>query len=153
MAAKEVQFGPSARDKLLHGIDVLADAVKVTLGPKGRNVVLDKAFGAPRITKDGVTVATLSRSQLNCPLQFSDFEEPMLWDSDRPRHVDIDLRPLRGCHSPYQDGHSFHFAMTLGLPVAITVRRVRQHEESAAHRAAYEIGRSRLERRECEHGF
>ncbi|MDG2312464.1 MAG: chaperonin GroEL, partial [Alphaproteobacteria bacterium] len=57
MAAKEVKFGTSARDKLLHGVDTLADAVKVTLGPKGRNVILDKAFGAPRITKDGVTVA------------------------------------------------------------------------------------------------
>ena len=57
MAAKEIKFGPAARDKLLHGVDVLADAVKVTLGPKGRNVILDKAFGAPRITKDGVTVA------------------------------------------------------------------------------------------------
>ncbi len=57
MAPKEVKFGPSARDKLLSGVDVLADAVKVTLGPKGRNVILDKAFGAPRITKDGVTVA------------------------------------------------------------------------------------------------
>ncbi len=57
MAAKEVIFGPSARDKLLHGVDVLADAVKVTLGPKGRNVILDKSFGAPRITKDGITVA------------------------------------------------------------------------------------------------
>jgi chaperonin GroEL len=57
MAAKEVKFGTSARDKLLKGVDTLADAVKVTLGPKGRNVVLDKAFGAPRITKDGVTVA------------------------------------------------------------------------------------------------
>ncbi len=57
MAAKEIVFGPSARDKLLHGVDVLADAVRVTLGPKGRNVILDKAFGAPRITKDGVTVA------------------------------------------------------------------------------------------------
>ena len=57
MSAKEVKFGTSARDKLLHGVDTLADAVKVTLGPKGRNVILDKAFGAPRITKDGVTVA------------------------------------------------------------------------------------------------
>ncbi len=57
MAAKEVKFGTEARDKLLHGIDVLANAVKVTLGPKGRNVVLDKSFGAPRISKDGVTVA------------------------------------------------------------------------------------------------
>jgi chaperonin GroEL len=57
MAAKEVRFGGDARGRMLRGIDVLADAVKVTLGPKGRNVVLDKSFGAPRITKDGVTVA------------------------------------------------------------------------------------------------
>jgi chaperonin GroEL len=57
MAAKEVKFAVEARDKMLHGIDTLAHAVRVTLGPKGRNVVLDKSFGAPRITKDGVTVA------------------------------------------------------------------------------------------------
>ena len=57
MAAKEVKFAVDARDRMLHGIDILADAVRVTLGPKGRNVVLDKSFGAPRITKDGVTVA------------------------------------------------------------------------------------------------
>jgi chaperonin GroEL len=57
MAAKEVKFSVDARDKMLRGIDILANAVKVTLGPKGRNVVLDKSFGAPRITKDGVTVA------------------------------------------------------------------------------------------------
>jgi chaperonin GroEL len=57
MAAKEVRFAGDARQKLLRGVDILADAVKVTLGPKGRNVVLDKSFGAPRITKDGVTVA------------------------------------------------------------------------------------------------
>jgi chaperonin GroEL len=57
MAAKEVKFSTDARDKLLRGVDLLADAVKVTLGPKGRNVVIDKSFGAPRITKDGVTVA------------------------------------------------------------------------------------------------
>ena len=57
MAAKEVKFGGDARARLLKGVDILADAVKVTLGPKGRNVVLDKAFGAPRISKDGVTVA------------------------------------------------------------------------------------------------
>jgi chaperonin GroEL len=57
MSAKEVKFSSSARNRMLKGVDVLADAVKVTLGPKGRNVVLDKAFGAPRITKDGVTVA------------------------------------------------------------------------------------------------
>jgi chaperonin GroEL len=57
MAAKEVRFNGDARDRLLRGIDVLANAVKVTLGPKGRNVILDKSYGAPRITKDGVTVA------------------------------------------------------------------------------------------------
>ena len=57
MAAKDVRFSADAREKLLRGVDVLANAVKVTLGPKGRNVVLDKSFGAPRITKDGVTVA------------------------------------------------------------------------------------------------
>src|SRR5471032_2791709 len=57
MAAKEVRFSGDARQRMLRGIDILADAVKVTLGPKGRNVVPDKSFGAPRITKDGVTVA------------------------------------------------------------------------------------------------
>src|SRR6202044_1029177 len=57
MAAKDVRFGGEARQRMLRGVDILADAVKVTLGPKGRNVVLDKSFGAPRITKDGVTVA------------------------------------------------------------------------------------------------
>ena len=54
MAAKEVKFSVDARDKMLRGVDILANAVRVTLGPKGRNVVLDKSFGAPRITKDGV---------------------------------------------------------------------------------------------------
>jgi chaperonin GroEL len=57
MAAKDVKFGTDARTRLLRGVDILADAVKVTLGPKGRNVVIEKSFGAPRITKDGVTVA------------------------------------------------------------------------------------------------
>jgi chaperonin GroEL len=57
MAAKDVRFSTDARDKMLHGVDVLSNAVRVTLGPKGRNVVLDKSFGAPRVTKDGVTVA------------------------------------------------------------------------------------------------
>jgi chaperonin GroEL len=57
MAPKDVKFSADARDKMLHGVDVLANAVRVTLGPKGRNVVLDKSFGAPRVTKDGVTVA------------------------------------------------------------------------------------------------
>ena len=57
MAAKDVKFDTDARNRMLQGVNTLADAVKVTLGPKGRNVVLDKSFGAPRITKDGVTVA------------------------------------------------------------------------------------------------
>src|ERR1700719_4743131 len=57
MATKEVKFSGDARDRMLRGVDILANAVKVTLGPKGRNVVLDKSYGAPRITKDGVTVA------------------------------------------------------------------------------------------------
>src|SRR5262249_16154495 len=56
-AAKEVKFSEDARNKMLRGVDILAEAVKVTLGPKGRNVVLEKSFGAPRVTKDGVTVA------------------------------------------------------------------------------------------------
>src|ERR1700760_1948969 len=57
MASKEVKFGVDARDRSLRGVEILNNAVRVTLGPKGRNVVLDKSFGAPRITKDGVTVA------------------------------------------------------------------------------------------------
>ncbi len=57
MSAKEIQFSEDARQRLLNGVNVLADAVKATLGPKGRNVILDKSFGAPKVTKDGVSVA------------------------------------------------------------------------------------------------
>ena len=57
MASKEVLFGDDARSRMLAGVNVLADAVKATLGPKGRNVILDKSFGAPTVTKDGVSVA------------------------------------------------------------------------------------------------
>src|SRR6185369_8111247 len=57
MAAKDVRFGDDARQRMMRGVDILAQAVKITLGPKGRNVILDKSYGAPRITKDGVTVA------------------------------------------------------------------------------------------------
>jgi chaperonin GroEL len=57
MAAKDIRLGTDARERMLHGIDILTNAVRVTLGPRGRNVVLDKSYGAPRITKDGVTVA------------------------------------------------------------------------------------------------
>jgi chaperonin GroEL len=57
MAVKDIRLGTDARERMLNGIEILARAVRVTLGPKGRNVVLDKSYGAPRITKDGVTVA------------------------------------------------------------------------------------------------
>src|SRR5690606_13931470 len=57
MAAKDVKFAAEARERMMRGVDILANAVKVTLGPKGRNVILEKSFGAPRSTKDGVTVA------------------------------------------------------------------------------------------------
>ncbi|HEX2380561.1 MAG TPA: TCP-1/cpn60 chaperonin family protein, partial [Methyloceanibacter sp.] len=57
MAAKDVKFSADARERMMRGVDVLANAVKITLGPKGRNVILEKSFGAPRSTKDGVTVA------------------------------------------------------------------------------------------------
>ena len=57
MAAKDVKFSTEARERMLRGVDILSNAVKVTLGPKGRNVVIEKSFGAPRTTKDGVTVA------------------------------------------------------------------------------------------------
>src|ERR1035441_7942059 len=57
MAAKDVRFGSDARQRMMRGVDTLSEAVKITLGPKGRNVILDKSYGAPRITKDGVTVA------------------------------------------------------------------------------------------------
>ena len=57
MAAKDVKFGDSARQRMLKGVNLLADAVKTTLGPRGRNVIIDKSFGAPTVTKDGVSVA------------------------------------------------------------------------------------------------
>ena len=63
MTAKEVKFGNNARQGMLEGVNVLSNAVKVTLGPKGRNVVLDKSFGAPTVTKDGVSVAKESELQ------------------------------------------------------------------------------------------
>ncbi len=57
MAAKEIKYGAKAREKMMKGADILADAVKVTLGPKGRNVLLEKSWGSPKISKDGVTIA------------------------------------------------------------------------------------------------
>src|SRR5690606_8106290 len=74
MAAKEIKFDTEARAKLLRGVDILADAVKVTLGPKGRNVVMEKSFGAPRISKDGVTVA----KEIELPDKFENMGAQML---------------------------------------------------------------------------
>ena len=74
MSAKDVKFGQDARERMMKGIDILANAVKVTLGPKGRNVVLDKAFGAPRITKDGVTVA----KEIELPDKFENIGAQMM---------------------------------------------------------------------------
>jgi len=74
MAAKDVRFGEDARARMLRGVDILADAVKVTLGPKGRNVVIDKSYGAPRITKDGVTVA----KEIELPEKFENMGAQMV---------------------------------------------------------------------------
>ena len=72
MAAKDVKFGSDARAKMLEGVDILANAVKVTLGPKGRNVDIEKSFGAPRTTKDGVSVAkAVSYTHLTLPTIYS----------------------------------------------------------------------------------
>ena len=66
MAAKDVRFGADAREKMLRGVDILAEAVKVTLGPKGRNVIIDKSYGAPRITKDGIARSEERRVGKEC---------------------------------------------------------------------------------------
>ena len=84
MAAKDVRFSTDARDRLLRGIDVLNNAVKVTLGPKGRNVILDKSFGAPRIAKDGVTVAKEIELHEGCEHGCPDGARSRLED-ERPR--------------------------------------------------------------------
>ena len=93
MAAKDVKFGTDARERMLRGVDILANAVKVTLGPKGRNVVLDKSFGAPRITKDGVTVAKeieLADKFENMGAQMVKEVASRTSDSRRRRHHDCD---------------------------------------------------------------
>jgi chaperonin GroEL len=85
MAAKDVRFSRDARERIMRGVDILADAVKVTLGPKGRNVVLDKSFGSPRITKDGVTVA----KEIELKDKFENMGAQMLregrFEDERPR--------------------------------------------------------------------
>jgi chaperonin GroEL len=82
MSAKEVRFSVDARDRMLRGIDILNNAVKVTLGPKGRNVVLDKSYGAPRVTKDGVTVA----KEIELEDKFENMGVPRMGDDSSPRH-------------------------------------------------------------------
>src|SRR5437660_8798449 len=89
MAAKEVKFSVDAREKMLRGVDILANAVKVTLGPKGRNVVLEKSFGAPRISKDGVTVA----KEIELEDKFENMGAQMV------REVVQDIRPGRRRHN------------------------------------------------------
>ena len=79
--AKDVKFGSNARKKMIDGVKVLADAVKVTLGPKGRNVVIDKSFGAPTITKDGVSVA----KEIELEDKFENMgAQPMMWQVMAP---------------------------------------------------------------------
>jgi hypothetical protein len=112
MAAKEVRFSTEARDKMLRGVDILANAVKVTLGPKGRNVVLDKSFGAPRISKDGVTVAKeieledKGRDDLQAHRQAKLVEPNRHADRGASRHgsADSDLHPaVIGVHRSPSD--------------------------------------------------
>jgi len=92
MAAKEVRFHTDARERMLRGVDILANAVKVTLGPKGRNVVLDKSFGAPRISKDGVTVA----KEIELADKFENMGAQMVREvASKTSDLAGDARPLR----------------------------------------------------------
>ena len=98
MAAKEVTFASDARDRMLRGVDTLANAVKVTLGPKGRNVVIDKSFGAPRITKDGVTVA----KEIELADKFENMGAQMLREEGRDRQGQHDDHRRRRHESRYR---------------------------------------------------
>ena len=89
MAAKDVKFHDSARTKIVAGVNILADAVKVTLGPKGRNVVLERSYGAPTITKDGVSVA----KEIELLGTFR-FHEEFAWAVELLASGKIDVRPL-----------------------------------------------------------
>ena len=88
MTAKDIRFSTNARDRMLKGINTLADAVRITLGPKGRNVILDKSYGAPRITKDGVTVAR------EIELVSTAEQEPAVWRRK--------TRPVAVCQAPWR---------------------------------------------------
>ncbi len=109
MAAKEVRFGGDARARMLRGVDILADSVKVTLGPKGRNVLLEKSYGAPRITKDGVTVA----KEIELSDKFENMGAQLVrevatrtshHDGDRARPGDRARRCQVGCRRHESDG-------------------------------------------------
>ena len=94
MAGKQIVYNDHARHALMHGVNKLADAVKVTLGPKGRNVVIDKKFGAPTITKDGVTVA----KEIDVPDPVENLGARMVEKSRaRPPIAPVMVRPLRPC--------------------------------------------------------
>src|SRR3546814_2475951 len=94
MAAKDVKFGADARTRMLRGVDILADAVKVTLGPKGRNVVIDKSFGAPRTTKDGVTVA----KEIELSDKFENMGAKMVREVDSKTNEDRKSTSLNSSH-------------------------------------------------------
>ena len=89
MAAKEVKFSSDARNRLMEGVNVLANAVKVTLGPKGRNVVLEKSFGAPTVTKDGVSVA----KEIELADKFENMGAQMVKESPRKRQTSPVMAP------------------------------------------------------------
>ena len=101
MSAKEIKFSTDARDRMLHGVEILNDAVKVTLGPKGRNVIIDRGDGAPRITKDGVAVAK--------EIELSDKFENM--GAQMVREVASKTNDLAGDGHNHRDGAGrLHFA-------------------------------------------
>ena len=96
MSAKDVRFSSDARDRMLRGVDILNNAVRATLGPKGRNVVLDKSYGAPRITKDGVTVA----KEIELEDKFENMGAQMVREPQKPMISPATVRPLPRCSPP-----------------------------------------------------
>jgi len=96
MAAKDVRFEADARQRMLHGVDVLAAAVEVVLGPKGRNVIVDKSYGAPRVTKDGETVAR----ETELSDKFENMGAQMVREVASKRHRVMAPSPRLSCHPP-----------------------------------------------------
>ena len=95
MAAKEVRFSAEARERIMRGVDILANTVKVTLGPKGRNVVIEKSYGAPRSTKDGVTVA----KEIELEDKFENMGAQMVREaaSKKPMTLPVTVPPPHAC--------------------------------------------------------